>query len=220
MIHPLRLELTNVPSDFIQLLEAPKFPREPSLGTRVLPITSTVYVEQGDFREVDEPSFYGLAPGKTVGLRYAGYVKVTEVLRGSGGEVVGLRGLYDGTRGEALTQGIKGPIKGNLHWVSASAPGGSPVAVEIREYDHLFLGDSPGESGDWESELNPLSERIFTGLGEASLASPGVVTGGSHFQFERVGFYVADRVDSKDGALVFNSTVALKESTETKKIRS
>ena len=92
--------------------------------------------------------------------------------------------------------------------------------MEVREYEHLFLGDSPGESGDWESELNPSSERVHKGMGEASLGAPGAAAPGAHFQCERVGFFVADRVDTRDGAPVFNSTVALKESTETKKVRA
>lgn len=218
VVHPLRVELTNVSQDFLAHVDAPNFPRDPSLGSRPLPITNVVYIESSDFREVDDASFYGLAPGKTAGLRYAGYVRVTEVVKDEGGKVVGLKALYNHAReGSFLGEGVKASsVKGNLHWVSPPTPGGSPLVVEVREYDHLFLGETPGETGDWESELNPLSERVYRGVGEAPLGTPGAVPPGSHYQFERVGFFVADRKDSTPELPVFNSTVALKESNDKK----
>ena len=230
VLQPLRVELTNVDAaTFLQHCTAPLFPRDPALGTRTLPLTAVLFIDRADFREVDDPTYYGLAPGKTAGLRYAGYLRVVEVCRGEGGEVSMLRAEYDHERSGALLGGSgsgsgsgsgKGALpKGNLHWVSPATPGGAPLPVCVRMYDHLFLGDVPGESGDWESEINPLSEQVVSGaLGEASLAAPGGAPPGTHFQFERAGFFVVDK-DSREGALVFNSTVPLKESVETKKVK-
>jgi glutaminyl-tRNA synthetase len=219
VLRPLRVDLVNVPPEYLAQCEAPYFPRDPTLGSRALPITACVYIDRADFREVDDPTYYGLAPGKAAGLRYAGYVRVVEVCRGADGEVSSLRAEYDHTRGPALL-GAKGAApKGNLHWVSSPTPGGAPLAVTVRLYDHLFLNDVPGESGDWESEINPNSEEVVAGaLGEASLAAAGGAPAGAHFQFERAGYFVVDK-DSTPGALVFNSTVALKESVETKKVK-
>ncbi len=224
VLRPLRIDLVNVAPDFLAQCEAPYFPRDPSLGSRALPITAAVYIDRADFREVDDATYYGLAPGKVAGLRYAGYVRVVRVVRGAGGEVERLEAEYDHARGSALLpagEGGRPPAapKGNLHWVSAAAPGGAPLAVTVRQYDHLFLSDVPGESGDWESEINPASEQVVAGaLGEASLGRAGGPPAGEHFQCERVGYFVVDK-DTREGALVLNSTVALKESVETKKVK-
>ncbi len=220
VLHPLRLELTNVDPGAVSVLEAPDFPRAPGAGSHPLPLTNVVYIDEADFREVDAHDYFGLAPGKVAGLRYAGYVRVTEVLRDGAGRVAGLRGLYDAARSADFAGG--GAVKGNLHWVSGAAPGAEPPAVELRLYDHLFTTAAPGSTGDWEAELNPASEVVLRGARAAPyLLDAAAAKGGArHFQFERVGFFVLDPdTRAAEGKLVFNSVVGLKERTETKKAR-
>jgi glutaminyl-tRNA synthetase len=211
--------LINVPSDYLVDLSAPDFPRDVSGPTHPLPLTSVVFIDEDDFRLQDDPSYYGLAPGKTAGLRYGGYVKVVEVVTDPAtGKVTELKAEYDHERKAAAT-GLK--VKGNLHWVSGAKPGVMPPTVEVRLYDHLFSTEVPGSTGDWESELNPASEVILPGaLANPSLCVPGRVRLWDHFQFERVGFFVADKDSDFDaGRLVFNLTVGLKEAAEVKKVK-
>ena len=139
---------------------------------------------------------------------------------------------YDHDRTPSFAGGAK--VKGNLHWVCGSAPGALPLAAEVRLYDHLFTSDDPGSSGDWEAELNPLSEVVLTGCYvDASLArasGPGAVQLWDHFQFERLGYFVADcdsafgPAEEAPGApaprLVFNQTVRNKEDSATKKSKA
>jgi glutaminyl-tRNA synthetase len=220
VLHPLRLELTNLDPSFLSVHEAPDFPRAPAAGSHRLTLTNVVYIDVADFREVDAPDYFGLAPGKVAGLRYAGYVRVTEVVRDGAGRVAGLKGVYDAARSADFAGG--GAVKGNLHWVSGAAPGAAPPAVEVRLYDHLFSTTAPGSTGDWEAELNPASEVVLRdALAAPQLLEAAAAAGGTrHFQFERVGFFVVDP-DSRaeEGRLVFNSVVGLKERTETKKAR-
>lgn len=134
-----------------------------------------------------------------------------------------LRAEYDHARSAAA-----GKVKGNLHWVSGSAPGVPPASAEVRLYEHLFTTDDPGSSGDWEKEINPASEVVLTGcLVDASLAATGerALALRDRFQFERLGYFVADQDSVFAGAaggapkLVFNQTVSLKEDVATKKLR-
>jgi len=218
VLDPLRIELVNVDArSFCLALEAPDFPRDAALGSHALSLTATVYVERDDFREVDDPSFYGLAPGKWVGLRYAGYVKVVGVERAADGSVALLRAEYDHARSKAA-----GKVKGNLHWVSGARPGEAPPAVQVRLYEHLFTTESPGSTGDWEAEINAASERVLDG----ALASPSLAQRaqpGERYQFERVGFFVCDKdsrsPDKAGGKVVFNQTVGLKESADLKSLQ-
>lgn len=163
---------------------------------------------------VDDKSYYGLAPGKTAGLRYAGYVTVVDVKTDDAGEPVKLFVEYDHGRTRP------GKVKGNLHWVSSAAPGAGPTTVEVRLYDHLFTTEVPGSTGDWESELNPNSEVIVTGYVNPYLVRDGNLKQFDHFQFERVGYFVVDQdSDFENKKFVFNLTVGLKEATEVKKLK-
>ncbi len=214
VVHPIKMTLVNVPADYFVDLSAPDFPRDAALGSHSLPLTNVVYIDEEDFRMQDDPSYYGLAPGKTAGLRYAGYVKVVDVVTDPAtGKVTELRAEYDHERKAA------GKVKGNLHWVSGSAPGVAPPAVEVRLYDHLFHTEVPGSTGDWESELNPKSEVVL----RTAVANPSLLARTKHldrFQFERVGYFVADKdSDFAAGKLVFNLTVGLKEAADVKKIK-
>lgn len=209
VLHPLKVTLENVGESESFKIAAPDFPRDAILGSHALTVSRTVFIDREDFREVDDASYFGLAPGKVAGLRYAGFVRVTRVDRDASGAVTGLFAEYDHSRSPAFAGGAK--VKGNLHWVSAGA-----TPCEVRLYDHLFLENADG--GEL-AELNPSSEVIVHGaLADMALSAPGRAPMRSHFQFERVGFFTADS-DTKDGALVFNLTVGLKEGTEVKKVR-
>jgi glutaminyl-tRNA synthetase len=216
VLRPLKVKLVNVPEDYCITLTVPDFPRDASLGSHSLTVTNTVYIEEEDFRMVDDPSYYGLAPGKVAGLRYAGYVKVVGVENDPvTGKVTGLLAEYDHERSKAA-----GKVKGNLHWVCGAAPGVAPPSTEVRLYEHLFKSDNPDGVADWQSDLNLNSEIVLkNALIDPSLAQPGRVKLWDHFQFERVGFFVADKdSDFEAGKLVFNMTVGLKESVEKKTV--
>ncbi len=187
VLRPLRVELVGAgvgadaaaAAGFFRLIEAPDFPRDaasPAAPRHALPLTRVLYVEREDFRDADDPSFFGLAPGKVVGLRYAGFVRVVGVERDAAtGEPTLLRAEYDherrGFADGAGAGGAAAKVKGNLHWVSGAAPGEEPPRVEVRLYEHLFLTERPGETGDWEREINPHSERVVRG----ALANPALV---------------------------------------------
>jgi len=244
---------------FFRLIEAPDFPRDaasPAAPRHALPLTRRLYVEREDFRDEDDPSFFGLAPGKVVGLRYAGLVRVVGVERDAAtGEPLLLRCEYDHERrgfadGAGAGAGAAAKVKGNLHWVSGAAPGEEPPRVEVRLYEHLFVTERPGETGDWEREINPHSERVVRDAranpalvarlhAQAAAADAGGAGGvaggagaaapvaGTPLQLERVGYFVVDK-DSRLGAaaaggpphLVLNQTVGLKENNETKKVKA
>lgn len=215
VLKPLKITLTNVPTDYCVTINAPDFPRDAALGTHAINLTNTVYIDQEDFRLEDSADYFGLALNKTCGLRYAGYVTVTELIKDSNGNVVELKAEYDHER----KANIK--VKGNLHWVSSHHPHEPPATAEVRLYDHLFTTETPGSTGDWESELNPQSEIIVSkALVTPCLVTPGALKLWDHFQFERVGFFVTDKdSDFTNGKLVFNLTVNLKEANDVKKIK-
>jgi len=216
VLHPLKITLTNVPDDYCVTINAPDYPRDSNLGTHAINLTKIVYIDQDDFRLEDSADYFGLAVNKTCGLRYGGYVTVTEAIKDSNGNVIELKAEYDHER----KANIK--VKGNLHWVSSHRPNEAPVTAEVRLYEHLFTTETPGSTGDWESELNPQSEVIIPkAFITPGLAAPGALKLWDHFQFERVGFFVTDKdSDFKNGKLVFNLTVNLKEANDVKKIKN
>ncbi|RYG50512.1 glutamine--tRNA ligase, partial [archaeon] len=124
VLRPLKMTLINFPETEVVWCEAPDFPRDKSLGTHKIALSRTVFIEQDDFREVDDKDYYGLAPGKVAGLRYAGYVKVVEVVKDADGKVVEIKAEYDHER-----TSTKAKVKGNLHWVSSSEPGKLPATA-------------------------------------------------------------------------------------------
>ena len=219
VLDPIPVHLVNVPADYYVEVDAPDFPRDASLGSHKLSLSNIVYIDRDDFRLEDDPSYYGLAPNKFAGLRYAGFVKVVGVESNESGRVVSLKGEYDHGRSASA-----GKVKGNLHWVSGPAPGQAPPSVQVRLYEHLFTTETPGSTGDWESEINAHSEVVMnSALAPLSLVQSAKA--GDHFQFERAGYFVCDKdsgsqtVNDIQGRLVFNLTVGLKESVETKKIK-
>ncbi len=211
VLRPLRVTLINVPAGETAWIEAPDFPRDRALGAHRIALTRDLLIEADDFRDDDDKDFFGLAPGKVAGLRYAGYVRVVEVLRDARtGAACELRCEYDAGRSAAA-----GKVKGNLHWVSA-APGCGADA-EVRLYENLFVTEEPGSTGDWVAEINPRSETVLTVRVDAFLAAAGAHKAGDAFQFERLGFFVVDKdSDPAAGRYVFNQTVGLKEAAVVK----
>ena len=182
-------------------------PEDPSAGSRKVPFSRVLYIEQEDFQEEPHKKFYRLAPGREVRLRYAYFVKCVDVVKDEKtGEVVELRCTYDpATKGGSSPDGRK--VKATIHWVSAA----HSLQVEVRLYDRLFVKENPEEGGaDFRDSLNPDSLVTLTSCRvEPSLkgARPG-----SRYQFERQGYFCVDSVDSTPEAPVFNRTVTLRDS--------
>jgi len=206
VLRPLEVELTTLDGDVE--LDAPYFPPDVGKpGSRAVPLTRTIFVEQGDFAEQPPKGYQRLAPGRTVRLRYACCVTVDEVVKDAAGEVVKLRcsHLPETLGGGNPADGRK--VWGVVHWVSAT----KSVAAEVRLYDRLFARAKPDEGGgDFLEALNPDSLEVVTGARlEPSLAG---AEPGSRWQFERVGYFCVDTVDSKPGAPVWNRIVTLRDS--------
>jgi len=205
VLKPLKVVLENYPGDLVEEMDVVNNPEDPSAGTRRVPFSRVIYIEQDDFR-VDPPKkFFRLAPGREVRLRNAYLVTCTDVVRDDSGNVTEIRCTYDpATRGGDAPDGRK--VKATLHWVSAA----HAVDAEVRLYDRLFNAEMPGAGDtDFLTQLNPGSLEVLHACKlEPSLADAAP---GSRFQFERLGYFAADP-DSKQGAPVFNRTVTLKDS--------
>ncbi len=207
VLRPLRVVIDNYPEGRVEELEAVNTPEDPRAGTRMVPFSRAIYIEQDDFREIPPKKFYRLAPGQEVRLRYAYIIKCVGVVKDERtGEVVEVHCTYDPeTRSGSSQAGRK--VKGTLHWVSAA----EAKDAEVRLYDHLFLQPNPGdtpEGEDYTASLNPHSlERLPGCKVEPSLADRPP---GSRFQFERQGYFCVDP-DSSAGRLVFNRTVPLRD---------
>jgi glutaminyl-tRNA synthetase len=208
VLNPLRIVLENYPEDLVEEMEAVNNPEDPSAGTRTVPFSRVLYIEQDDFRENPPKEFFRLAPGREVRLRYGYVIKcVSAVKDPQTGLIAELRCTYDpATRGGNTPDGRK--IKSTIHWVSAP----HAVDAEIRLYEHLFTKESPEdvpEGTDYKVNLNPNSLTIVKSAKlEPSLAA---AQPGSRYQFERLGYFCADSKDSRPGALVFNRTVSLRD---------
>jgi glutaminyl-tRNA synthetase len=205
VLKPLKVVITNYPDGGGEELDAVNNPEDPNAGTRKVPFTKTIYIEQDDFREVPPPKYFRLAPGVEVRLRYAYFIKCTNVVKDASGNVIEVHCTYDpATRGGDAPDGRK--VKGTIHWVSAE----KSVPAEVRLYDHLFKSPFPEdvpEGQDWRVNLNPNSLESVEARLEPSLkdAQPG-----ERFQFERLGYFTVDK-DSSPTKLVFNRTVTLKD---------
>ncbi|HUD56133.1 MAG TPA: glutamine--tRNA ligase/YqeY domain fusion protein [Terracidiphilus sp.] len=207
VLHPLKVVIDNYPADKVEFVEVANNPEDPSAGTRQVPFSREIYIEQDDFREVPPPKYYRLSPGKEVRLRNAYFVTAQSVVKGATGNIVEVHCTYDpASRGGNSPDGRK--VKSTIHWVSVT----HALEVEIRLYDKLFTKPNPydvAEGEDVLSNLNPNSLEILTNAKlEPSLAEAQV---GERFQFERVGYFCVDR-DSAVGKLVFNRTLSLKDS--------
>ena len=207
VLRPLKVVIENYPEDLVEEMEAINNPEDPGAGMRKVPFARVLYIEKDDFREDPPKQFYRLAPGREVRLRYAYYIKCTDVVKNDQtGEVMELRCTYDpATRGGDSPDGRK--VKSTLHWVSAS----HALEAEVRMYDHLFTKPDPNdveEGLDFKSCINPDSLVTLTSCRvEPCLAG---TEPRSFYQFERQGYFCAD-IDSSEDKLIFNRTVTLRD---------
>ena len=209
VLRPLRVVIDNYPEGQVEELDSPYHPDDPSVGSRKIPFSRVLYIEQEDFLEDPPKKFFRLSPGREVRLRYAYYITCVDVVKDKqSGEVVELHCTYDPeTRGGWSRDGRK--VKATLHWVSEC----DSIPAGVRLYNHLFTKENPNEEKgniDFKTYLNPNSLEILTSCRvEPVLANAAP---GSRYQFERLGYFCLDSVDSSDGALVFNRTVTLRDS--------
>jgi glutaminyl-tRNA synthetase len=206
VLRPLRVVIDNYPEGQVEELDAQNNPGDPTMGTRKVPFSRVLYIEQDDFMEDPVIKFFRLAPGREVRLRYAYYIKCVKAVKDEKtGRVVELHCTYDPkTRSGSSPDGRK--VKATLHWVSAA----HAIEAEARLYDHLFLKENPDDDKDvdFKTHLNPNSLEILSFFVEPSLAA---ATPGSRCEFERLGYFCVDPVESSGKALVFNRTVTLRD---------
>jgi glutaminyl-tRNA synthetase len=206
VLRPLRLVIDNYPEGQAEEMEAVNNPEDLSAGTRRVPFSRVLYIEQDDFREDPPKQYYRLSPGREVRLRYGYFVTCTHAVKNPAGEVVEIHCTYDpATRGGNAPDGRK--VKSTIHWVSAA----HAIDAEVRLYDNLFIKEDPNqteEGQDFIANLNPHSLEVVAGAKlEPSLAGAAA---GSRYQFERLGYFAVDS-DSSAARLVFNRTVGLKD---------
>jgi glutaminyl-tRNA synthetase len=206
VLRPLKIVIDNYPESQVEEFELVNNPEDPAAGTRMVPFSRVLYIEQDDFRETPPKQYFRLSPGREVRLRGGYFVTCAGVVKDGKGEVVEVHCTYDpATRGGNAPDGRK--VKATIHWVSARHAAGA----EVRLYDSLFTKENPNETSegeDFTANLNPHSLEVLTDCKlEPSLANAAA---GSRFQFERLGYFCVDP-DSSPGKLVFNRTVALKD---------
>jgi glutaminyl-tRNA synthetase len=204
VLRPLRVVIEDYPEAQTEEFEIGNNPEDPSAGTRAVPFSRVLYIERDDFMENPPKKFFRLAPGREVRLRGAYFIMCKEVVKDAAGEIVELRCTYDpATRGGDAADGRK--VKATLHWVSAA----HAADAEVRLYDRLFKSETPGDAGDYLTDLNSASLEVVAGCKiEPSAASAPPAT---RYQFERLGYFCVDP-DSRPGFPVFNRTVSLKDS--------
>jgi glutaminyl-tRNA synthetase len=206
VLRPLKVVIDNFPEGETELMDAVNNPEDAGAGSRKVPFSKVLYIEQDDFRENPPKDYFRLSPGREVRLRYGFFIKCTDVVKDAEGNVIEVHCTYDpATRGGNAPDGRK--VKATIHWVSAA----HAIEGEVRMYETLFTKEDPSdvaEGQDWRANLNPKSLEVLTGCKlEPSLAGAQV---GAGYQFERLGYFCVDP-DSAAGALVFNRTVALKD---------
>ncbi|UCC81294.1 MAG: glutamine--tRNA ligase/YqeY domain fusion protein [Candidatus Zixiibacteriota bacterium] len=206
VLNPLKVVIENYPEDKVEELNAINNPEDESAGSRKIPFSREIYIEADDFMENPPKKFFRLSPGNEVRLKHAYFIKCEKVIKDKSGKVIELRCSYDpATKSGEATDGRK--VKGTLHWVSA----GHAVDAEVRLYDHLFTKEDPNEveeGKDFTSNINTDSLKVLSGCKvEPSLAS---AKPGDRFQFLRHGYFCMDP-DTKNGKLVFNRTVGLRD---------
>ena len=207
VLRPLKVVIDNYPENQVEDMEAVNNPEDPNAGTRKVPFSRVLYIEQDDFREVPPKQYFRLSPGREVRLRYGYFVTCTSVVKNDKGEVIEVHCTYD-----PATRGGNNPpdgrkVKSTIHWVSAA----HAIDAEVRIYENLFAKENPNETEegqDFTANLNPNSLEVLKdcklepSLGDAAIES--------RYQFERLGYFCVDP-ESKVGKLVFNRTVALKD---------
>ncbi len=206
VLKPLKLVIVNYPDNYEEECLVPNHPLDPEKGNRALTLTKTLYIEQDDFMEEPSKGFFRLAPGEEVRLRYAYIIKCVKVIKNSSNEIKEVHCSYDPSTKSGTTGAKVRKVKGNIHWLSSEYA----LKGEIRIFDHLFTDPRPDVSiQDYKRLMNVRSKEIISAYIEPSLneAQPE-----ESFQFERNGYFVADQLDMKPGAPVFNRAVTLRDS--------
>jgi glutaminyl-tRNA synthetase len=208
VLRPIKVVLENYPEGQIEELEAVNNPEDLSMGTRKVPFSRVLYIEQDDFREEPPKGFFRLSPGKEVRLRYAYIVKCTGVVKDpSTGTIAELHCTYDSETKSGSSQSRR-KVKATIHWVSAD----HALEAEVRLYDQLFTKEDPDdvpEGGDWLANINPKSLECLTSCRvEPFLAN---AERGERYQFERLGYFCVDSENSSAGQLIFNRSVTLRD---------
>jgi glutaminyl-tRNA synthetase len=208
VLRPLKVVIDNYPEGRVEELDAVNNPEDPSMGTRKVPFTRELYIERDDFREEPPKGFFRLSPDREVRLRYAYIVKCIGIVKDSRtGEIKEIHCTYDPETKSGLSQSGR-KVKATIHWVSAE----HALEAEVRLYDHLFTREDPddvSDGSDWLANVNPKSlESLTSAHVEPVLAN---AKPGERYQFERLGYFCADSVDSSPGHLVFNRTVTLRD---------
>ncbi len=205
VLRPLRVVIENYPEGQVEELDAINNPEDPSAGTRKIPFSRELYIERADFHEDPPRKFFRLGPGREVRLRYAYFVTCVDFVKDpETGLVTEIHCTYDPeSRGGSSPDGRK--VKGTLHWVSAQ----HALTAEVRLYDRLFSVPDP-QAGNFMEHINAESLEVL----DTACIEPGVADAapGTHLQFERLGYFCVDTVDSRPGAPVFNRTVTLRDS--------
>lgn len=207
VLRPLKVIIDNYPEGQEEYLDAINNPEDPNAGTRKVPFSKVLYIEKDDFMENPPKQFFRLAPGREVRLRYAYFIKCEGVVKDENGEIVELHCTYDpATRGGDAPDGRK--VKATLHWVSAK----HAIEAEVRLYDYLFTKEDPNdveEGKDFTDYINPKSLEVLRSCRLEPLLKDA--KHGDRFQFERLGYFCVDTVDSTPGKPVFNRIVTLKD---------
>jgi len=205
VLQPLKIVIENYPEEQTEELAAVNNPENPEAGTRNVPFSRELFIEQNDFMEDPPRKFFRLAPGREIRLRYAYFITCAQVIKDENGHVIEIRCTYDPeTKGGSAPDGRK--VKGTIHWVSAK----HCLDAEVRLYDRLFSVPNPGRDGDFKKDINTDSLQVLTHCKvEPSLKNtdPSVTV-----QFERKGYFCVDFVDSSPDHLIFNRTVPLRDS--------
>jgi glutaminyl-tRNA synthetase len=202
VLRPIKVVITNFPEGKAEELDAVNNPEDPNAGTRKIPFARTLYIDRDDFMETPPPKYFRLRPGGEVRLKYAYIIKCDEVVKDASGKVLELRCSADlESKTGGATAGRK--IKGTIHWVSAA----HAIDAEVRLYDRLFTVPEPDAAGDFKQHLNPHSLETLTAKCEPSLQTASLE---ERYQFERLGYFALD-LESAPGKLVFNRTIALRD---------
>ncbi len=202
VLRPIKVVLTNYPADQVEQLSATNNPENPEDGSRTIPFSRELYIEDADFVEVPPPKYFRLRPGGEVRLKYGYIIKCEEVVKDDAGNLVELRCTADlESKSGGPTSNRK--VKGTIHWVSAA----HAIEAEVRLYDRLFTVPEPDAEGDFKTHLNPNSLEVVQAKCEPSLADANAET---RYQFERMAYFALDP-DSKPGKPIFNRTITLRD---------
>jgi glutaminyl-tRNA synthetase len=203
VLRPVKIVLTNLAEDEVVECRATNNPQDETPTTRTIALTREVFIESDDFAEVPPPKYFRLKPGGEVRLKYAGIIKLDEIVKDASGGLVELRCTFDRTSRQG-EPGADRKVKGTVHWVSATRS----IEAEVRLYDRLFTVPEPAAEEDFLKVVNPNSLEVLRARLETSLAD---ATPEDRYQFERLGYFTLDAKESAPGKLVFNRTISLKD---------